>query len=36
MVAEKQNKLYFIEVKSVSGETNSGYRAEDNMHPWKN
>ena len=35
IVAEKQNKLYFIEVKSVSGETSNGYRAEDNMHPWK-
>ena len=34
IVAEKNNKIYFIEVKSVSHET-SGYRAEDNMHPWK-
>jgi putative endonuclease len=35
IVAEKQNKLYFIEVKSVSHETTTGYRAEENMHPWK-
>jgi putative endonuclease len=48
IVAEKANKLYFIEVKSVSRETlqgvtrepskdenTDGYRAEDNMHPWK-
>ena len=35
IVAEKQNKLYFIEVKSVSHETTLGYRAEENMHPWK-
>ena len=43
IVAEKQNKLYFIEVKSVTREilddviheTTSDYRPEDNMHPWK-
>ena len=35
IVAEKQDKLYFVEVKSVSGETDNGYRAEENMHPWK-
>jgi len=44
IVAEKNRKLYFIEVKSVSREglqnvtheTTSGeYRPEDNMHPWK-
>lgn len=42
IVAEKTNKLYFIEVKSVARETldnvlheTSGYRPEDNMHPWK-
>ena len=42
IVAEKANKLYFIEVKSVSRETldnvtheTSNYRPEDNMHPWK-
>ncbi len=42
IVAEKERKLYFIEVKSVSRETldgviheTSGYRPEDNMHPWK-
>ena len=40
IVAEKDKKLYFIEVKSVSREnvtheTPDSYRAEDNMHPWK-
>jgi putative endonuclease len=42
IVAEKGNKLYFIEVKSVARETldnviheTSNYRPEDNMHPWK-
>lgn len=42
IVAEKNNKLYFIEVKSVARETldnvlheTSNYRPEDNMHPWK-
>jgi len=43
IVAEKGNKLYFIEVKSVSREnlenvsheTVDSYRPEDNMHPWK-
>jgi putative endonuclease len=43
IVAEKNNKLHFIEVKSVSRETlNSvnretldSYHPEDNMHPWK-
>ena len=43
IVAEKANKLYFIEVKSVSYETLSDvnhetldqYHPEDNMHPWK-
>lgn len=42
IVAEKANKLYFIEVKSVARETldnvlreTSNYRPEDNMHPWK-
>lgn len=42
IVAEKANKLYFIEVKSVARETldsviheTSDYRPEDNMHPWK-
>lgn len=42
IVAQKDKKLYFIEVKSVSRshlenvthETND-YRPEDNMHPWK-
>jgi putative endonuclease len=43
IVAEKEGKLYFIEVKSVSREnldavpreTLDSYRPEDNMHPWK-
>src|SRR3989338_969300 len=43
IVAEKEGKLYFIEVKSISRpsldyvtrETLDSYRPEDNMHPWK-
>ncbi|MEK7564579.1 MAG: YraN family protein [Patescibacteria group bacterium] len=39
IIAKKDSKLYFIEVKSVSSIVNpnssSDYRAEDNMHPWK-
>lgn len=43
IVAEKEGKLYFIEVKSVSRntldnvsrETGDDYHPEDNMHPWK-
>ena len=43
IVAEKADKLYFIEVKSVSKydlnnvthETMDQYHPEDNMHPWK-
>jgi putative endonuclease len=43
IIAEKTNKLYFIEVKSVSRETLEDvtretldqYHPEDNMHPWK-
>lgn len=43
IVAEKDKKLYFIEVKSVSRsdlgnvsrETLDQYNPEDNMHPWK-
>ncbi len=40
IVAEKDGKLYFIEVKSVScetlkNETLNQYSPEDNMHPWK-
>jgi putative endonuclease len=43
IIAERTNKLYFIEVKSVSRVkledvshvTDDGYRPEDNMHPWK-
>ena len=41
VVAKKENKLHFIEVKSVSRDLNfvsqetNTWRAEDNMHPWK-
>jgi|SRR3989344_3318492 len=43
IVAEKDKKLYFVEVKSVSRtafdnvsqETLDQYVPEDNMHPWK-
>jgi putative endonuclease len=43
IVAEKDSKIYFIEVKSVSKldlnivtrETLDQQRPEDNMHPWK-
>ncbi len=40
IIAEKDNKLYFVEVKSVSHnnvthETLDKYNPEDNMHPWK-
>ncbi len=43
IIAKKQNKLYFIEVKSVSCRTllsnvsyeTNNYKPEDNMHPWK-
>jgi putative endonuclease len=45
IVAERQNKIYFIEVKSIVSfkieeskdrkETKSQYRPEENMHPWK-
>ena len=42
IVAEKNKKLYFIEVKSVARETlenvlheTTGYRPEENMHPQK-
>jgi len=43
IIAKKANKLYFIEVKSVSRfdldnvsqETLDQYKPEDNMHPWK-
>lgn len=43
IIAEKGNKLHFVEVKSVSRETldqvshetMDNYRPEDNMHPWK-
>lgn len=43
IIAEKENKLHFVEVKSVSRETLNKvtretldqYHPEDNMHPWK-
>lgn len=43
IISEKDNKLHFIEVKSVSRsnldnvnrETLDQYHPEDNMHPWK-
>jgi putative endonuclease len=43
IVAEKSNKLHFVEVKSVSKPnldivtrgTLDQYKPEDNMHPWK-
>ena len=43
IVAERNKKIYFIEVKSVSRETLDSvnretldqYNPEDNMHPWK-
>jgi len=45
IVAKKDNRIHFIEVKSVSGHISAqisrergfgnDYRAEDNMHPWK-
>jgi len=43
IIAKKDDKLYFVEVKSVSKfnldnvthETLDQYHPEDNMHPWK-
>jgi putative endonuclease len=39
IIAKKNEKLYFVEVKSVTRETNNEeldkYNPEDNMHPWK-
>ncbi|OHA34703.1 MAG: hypothetical protein A2928_03670 [Candidatus Taylorbacteria bacterium RIFCSPLOWO2_01_FULL_45_15b] len=39
VICEKEGKLTFVEVKTVTHEINSsadlGYRAEENMHPWK-
>jgi|WetSurMetagenome_2_1015567.scaffolds.fasta_scaffold358166_1 putative endonuclease len=43
IITQKDNKLHFIEVKSVSRETFKdvnretldNYHPEDNMHPWK-
>ena len=34
IVARKEGIVRFVEVKSISHVT-SGYRPEDNMHPWK-
>ncbi|MEK7175770.1 MAG: YraN family protein [Patescibacteria group bacterium] len=34
IITRKDGIIRFIEVKSVTHAT-SGYRAEDNMHPWK-
>jgi putative endonuclease len=41
IITEKKDKLYFIEVKSVSrdltlvSQETDTWRPEDNMHPWK-
>ena len=42
IIARKEGKLHFIEVKSVTRDSlkyvspeTDGYRAEDNLHPWK-
>lgn len=40
IIAKKGNKLFFVEVKSVTREnvtrgTLNSYRPEDNLHPWK-
>ena len=44
IIANRANKLHFVEVKTVSREistnnviheTHDAYRAEDNLHPWK-
>lgn len=35
IIAKKSNLIHFIEVKSVTHGTISGYRPEDNMHSWK-
>src|SRR3989344_9569972 len=43
IIAQKDKKLYFVEVKTVSRKSfdgkfpkeNGNYRPEDNMHPWK-
>jgi putative endonuclease len=42
IVAKNKDTIHFIEVKSVSREINknivsseTGYRPEDNLHPWK-
>jgi putative endonuclease len=36
IIARKDSKIHFVEVKSVTHVTSGGgYRPEDNMHPWK-
>lgn len=35
IVAKKDRKIHFVEVKSVTHVTCDGYRAEDNVHPQK-
>lgn len=35
IVAQRAKRLYFVEVKTVSHETLSGFRPEDNVHPAK-
>lgn len=38
IVAEKDKVIHFIEVKTVTANViheTAGYRAEDNVHPWK-
>ncbi len=43
IIAKSKDKLYFVEVKSVSrsfpfseeSDTTNTYRPEENMHPWK-
>ncbi|HEY4511398.1 MAG TPA: YraN family protein [Candidatus Paceibacterota bacterium] len=42
IVGKRDKKIHFFEVKTVSGNIDTqvshvtnGYRAEDNMHPWK-
>ena len=34
IIVKKAGIIHFVEVKTVTHVT-SGYRAEDNMHPWK-
>jgi putative endonuclease len=35
IICEKDEKIHFVEVKTVSRETSDGYRAEDNIHAAK-